>query len=136
MPEWNGRFQEWNGRQSSILLHQFHTRFCALHLQKNILCGCRAVINNIVAEVFYFNIYVHYLWSNRGTLVVFIAQTVDALHHSKYIAICSIDVVVDDFDKLICFYFFNFEIDNLPSRTFFSSLPMKVHICYFISVSA
>ena len=27
--EWNGRFQEWNGRQSSILPYQFHTRFCA-----------------------------------------------------------------------------------------------------------
>ena len=35
MPEWNGRFQEWNGRQSFILLHLFHTRFCALYLQKN-----------------------------------------------------------------------------------------------------
>ena len=35
MPEWNGRFQEWNGRQSSILPYQFHSRFCALHLQKN-----------------------------------------------------------------------------------------------------
>ena len=33
--EWNGRFQEWNGRQSSILLYQFHTRFLALYLQKN-----------------------------------------------------------------------------------------------------
>ena len=30
--EWNGRFQEWNGRQSSILPYQFHTRFCALYL--------------------------------------------------------------------------------------------------------
>ena len=36
MPEWNGRFQEWNGRQSSILPYQFHTRFRAWHLQKNI----------------------------------------------------------------------------------------------------
>ena len=33
--EWNGRFQEWNGRQSSILPYQFHTRFRALYLQKN-----------------------------------------------------------------------------------------------------
>ena len=23
--EWNGRFREWNGRQSSILPYQFHT---------------------------------------------------------------------------------------------------------------
>ena len=41
--EWNGRFQEWNGRQSSILPCQFHTRFCALYLQKNIY-QCRIVI--------------------------------------------------------------------------------------------
>ena len=36
MPKWNGRFQEWNGRYSSILSYQFHTRFCSWHLQKNI----------------------------------------------------------------------------------------------------
>ena len=41
--EWNGRFQEWNGRQSSILPYQFHTRFRALYLQKN-THRCRVVI--------------------------------------------------------------------------------------------
>ena len=30
--EWNGTFQEWNGRQSSILPYQFHTRFRTWHL--------------------------------------------------------------------------------------------------------
>ena len=54
--EWNERFQEWNGRQSSILPYQFHTRFCALYLQKN-KYQCWVVINNTVAEVFDFNIY-------------------------------------------------------------------------------
>ena len=34
MPEWNGRFQEWNGRQSSILPYQFHTRFRAFFCRK------------------------------------------------------------------------------------------------------
>ena len=34
--KWNGRFQEWSGRQSSILPYQFHTRFHIWHLQKNI----------------------------------------------------------------------------------------------------
>ena len=34
--KWNGRFQEWNGRQFSILPYQFHTRFRAWYLQKNI----------------------------------------------------------------------------------------------------
>ena len=33
--KWNGRIQEWNGRQSSILPYQFHTRFCAMYSQKN-----------------------------------------------------------------------------------------------------
>ena len=86
MPEWNGRFQEWNGRQSSILPYQFHTRFRALYLQKNTY-RCWVVINNIVTEVFNFNIYAYYLSTNRGTLVVYIAQTVYVLHHCKYIAI-------------------------------------------------
>ena len=58
--EWNGRFQEWNGRQSSILPYQFHTRFRALYLQKNTY-QCRVVINNIVAGVFNLNIYAYYL---------------------------------------------------------------------------
>ena len=84
--KWNGRFQEWNGRQSSILPYQFQTRFRALHLQKNTY-RCRVVINNIVTEVFNFNIYACYLSTNRGTLVVYIAQTVYVLHHCKYIAI-------------------------------------------------
>ena len=84
--EWNGRFQEWNGRQSSILPYQFHTRFCALYLQKNTY-RCRVVINNIVTEVFNFDIYAYYLSTNRGTLVVCIAQTVYILHHWNYIAV-------------------------------------------------
>ena len=75
IPEWNGRFQEWNGRLSSILPYQFHTRFRALCLQKN-KYRCRVVIKNIVTEVFNFNIYVYYLSTNHGTLVVYIAQTV------------------------------------------------------------
>ena len=70
--EWNGRFQKWNGRQSSILPYQFHTRFGALHLLKNAY-QCWVVINNIVTEVFNFNIFAYYLSANRGTLVVYIA---------------------------------------------------------------
>ena len=73
--EWNGRFQEWSERQSSILPYQFHTRCRALYLQKNTY-RCGVVINNIVTEVFNFNIYAYYLSTNRGTLVVYIAQTV------------------------------------------------------------
>ena len=33
--KWNGRFQELNGRQSSILSYQFYTRFRSWQLQKN-----------------------------------------------------------------------------------------------------
>ena len=84
--EWNGRFQERNGRQSSILPYQFHTRFRALHLQKNTY-RCRVVINNLVTKVFNFDIYAYYLTTNRGTLVAYIVQTVYVLHRCKYIAI-------------------------------------------------
>ena len=105
MPEWNGRFQEWNGRQSFILPYQFHTRFFALYLQKNTY-RCRVVINNIATKVFNFNIYAYYLSTNRGTLVVYIAQTVYLLHHCKCIAICSIDVIVDDFNRFDLLFLF------------------------------
>ena len=33
-------------------------------------------------------------------------------HNSKYIAICSIDVIVDDFDRFDLFFCFIFEIDQ------------------------
>ena len=103
MPEWNGMENFRNGRQSSILPYRFHIRFCALYLQKTAY-RCRVVINNIVTKVFNFNIYAYYLLTNRGTLVVYIAQTVYVLHHCKYIAICSIDVIVDDFDMFDLFF--------------------------------
>ena len=102
--DWNGRFQECYGRQSSILPYQFHSRFCVLYLQKNTY-RCWVVINNIVTEVFNFNIYPYYLSTNRGTSVVYIAHTGFVLHHSKHIATCSIDVIVDDFDRFDLFFF-------------------------------
>ena len=49
--ESNGRFQEWNGKPSSILLYQFHSRFRAWYKQKNIYV-CLIVINNVFTEVF------------------------------------------------------------------------------------
>ena len=58
-------------------------------------------------------------------LVVFIAKTVYALHHSKYIAICSIDVMIDDFDRFDLFFFY-LEIDNLPKHTFFLPSPQTL----------
>ena len=47
--EWDERYHKWNGRYSSILSYQFHTRFCALYLQKNV-CGCRIVIRGGVED--------------------------------------------------------------------------------------
>ena len=81
MPEWNGMEDFKNGMEDN-LPYQFHTRFRALYLQKNTF-RCRVVINNIVTEVFNFNIYAYYLSTNRGTLVAYIAQTVYVLHHCK-----------------------------------------------------
>ena len=62
------------------------------------------VINNIVTEVFNCNINAYDLSTNRGILVVYIAQTVRVLHHCKYIAICGSDVIVDDFDRFDLFF--------------------------------
>ena len=56
--------------------------------------------------------------TNRGILVVYIVETVYVLHHSKYIAICRIDVIDDDFDRFNLFFCCFFEIDNLPSPKF------------------
>ena len=95
IPEWNGRFRKWNGIQSSILPYQLHTRSYALYcIYRKKIYRCRVGINNNVTEVFNFNTYAYYLSTNRGTLIVYAAQTVYVLHHCKYIAICSIDVIL------------------------------------------
>ena len=106
MPEWNGTEDFKNGMEDN-LPYQFHTRFRTLYLQKNTY-RCRSMINNIVTEVFNFNIYTYYLSTNRGTLVGYIALTVYILHHCKYIAIygnCSIDATVDDLYRFDWLFF-------------------------------
>ena len=117
--EWNGNFgieygrcqngMEWkiSRMEPSILPYQFHTRFCALYLQKN-KYRCRIVIKNIVTEVFNFNIYVYYLSTNRSTLVVLRKQCTYCIIVSTLQFNCSIDVTVDDvdgFDLLLVFLF-------------------------------
>ena len=48
------------------------------------------------------------------------------LHHCKYIAICSIDVIVGDFDRFNLFVLF-FQIDNLTNPKFcFLTSPRKL----------
>ena len=115
-PEWNGMEDFKNGMKDN-LPYQFHTRFCALYLQKNTY-RCRVVINNIVTEVFNFNIYGKCLSTNRSILVVYIAETVYVLHNCKYIAICSIDVIVDDFDRFDLFFFFKLTICQVLNFVF------------------
>ena len=101
--KWNRRFQEWNGRQSSILPYQFNTRFCALYVCTEKYIPMSGGVNNIVTDVFNFNINAYYLSTNCGTLVAYVAQTVHVLHHSKYIAIYSVDLIVGDFDRFDLF---------------------------------
>ena len=109
--EWNGNFgmeygrcqngmvQEWNGRQSSILPHQFHTRFRALYLQKNTY-RCRVVTNNIVTEVFNFNICAYYF---RQIVVLWLCTLRKQCTHCIIVSTlqfnCSIDVTVDDLNR-------------------------------------
>ena len=116
MPKWNG-MEDFKNEMEDNLPYQFHTRFCALYLQKNTY-RCRVVINNIVTEVFNCTIYVYYLSTNHVTLVVYIEQTLYVLYHCTYIALCSIDVMVDNFDRFDLFFFCFFEIDTLPSPKF------------------
>ena len=57
------------------------------------------------------------------------------LHHCKYILICIIDVIVDDFDGFDLFFVFFLRLDNLPSRKilFFLHRHEKLVFCYFHS---
>ena len=89
--EWNenfsmeyGRFKEWNGRQPSIPIPYYI--LCMLFTEKYTCI----VTNNI----FLVQCSVSFL-----LLFVCIAQTVYVLHHSKYIAICSINAVADGFGR-------------------------------------
>ena len=107
--EWNGNL----GMEWKTIFHTNSVQDFVHFLQKNTY-RCRVVINNIVTEIFNFNIYAYYLSTNCGTWVVYIAKTVYLLLHCKYIAVCSIDVIVDDFDR----FGFLFEIDYLPSPKF------------------
>ena len=106
MPEWNG-MEDFKNEMEDNLPRQFQTRFCGLYLQKNTY-RCRVVINNIVTEVFNFNAYGNICRQIAVLWLFNIAQTVYVLHHCKHIAICSIDVIVDDFNRfgLVFFLFF------------------------------
>ena len=80
MPEWNGMEDFKNGMEDN--LPYFHTN----SILDFVHCIFRKIHtdvgsdNNIVIEVFNFNIYAYYLSTNRSTLI---AQTVYILHHCK-----------------------------------------------------
>ena len=83
----------------------FHTRFCALYLQENAY-RCRVVINNTVTEVFHCNISTRIICHQIAVLWLFILRKYCIYCIIvKYVAICSIDVIVDDFDRFNCFFF-------------------------------
>ena len=103
--EWNGRFQEWNGRQSSILPYQFHTRFRALYLQKNTY-RCR-VVTIILSQNYSTSISMHIICRQTAVfgLRSFRKQCTYCIIESKLQFNCSIDVTVDDLDRFDLFFF-------------------------------
>ena len=81
--EWNGMEDFKNGMEDSVAIP--YLILCIVFTEKYIpMSGSD---KNIFTEVFNFNICAYYLSTYRGTLVVYIAQTVYVLHHCKYIAI-------------------------------------------------
>ena len=116
--EWNGRFQEWNGRQSSILPYQFHTRFCALYLQKNTY-RCR-VVTIILSQKYSTSISTDIICRQIAVLwlCTLRKQCTYCIIVSKLQFYCSSDVTVDDLDRFDLLFFFYFEADDMPSRKF------------------
>ena len=126
--EWNGTEisvwimedarMEWNGRQSSILPYQFHTRFRALYLQKNTY-RCR-VVTIILLQNYSTSISMHIICRQTAVLGLrsFRKQYTYCIIESKLQFNCSIDVTVDDLDRFDLF-FFCFEADDLPSGKFY-----------------
>ena len=68
--------------------------------------------NNIVTEVFNFNIYGYYLSTNRGSFVVYI-------HLRQWCMYCIIVSTLQFAALMFDIFFVYFVIDNLPSRNFF-----------------
>ena len=102
--EWNGKFQEWNGRQSSILPYQFHTRFRALHLQKNTY-RCRVVIITL-SQKYSTSISLHIICRQIAVLwlCTLRKQCKYCIIVSKLQFNCSIDVIVDSLDRFDLFF--------------------------------
>ena len=111
--EWNGnfgmeygRFQEWNERQSSILPYQFHTKFRALHLQKNTY-RCR-VVTIILSQKYSTAISTHIIF--RQIAVLWLCTLRKQCTHCIIVSTlqfnCSIDVTVDNLDRFDLWFVF------------------------------
>ena len=140
--EWNGKEDFKNGMEDN-LPYQFHTRFRALYLQKN-THRCRVVIKYCHRSIQLQYLRILLVDKSRYFGCVHCANSV----HCTYCIIvstlqfnCSIDVTVDDLDRLDLFFFF--EADNLPSRkccfltsrklVFAISSPFQLNFIYIFS---
>ena len=114
--EWNGNFGMENGmedfkNEKEDNLPYFHTNsmldFEHVFTEKYTVYECGVVINDIVTEVFNFNIYAYYLSTNNGTLVVhYILRKQHCIIVSTGTSICSSDVIIDDFNRFDLFLLF------------------------------
>ena len=118
--DWDGRFQEWNGRPSPILSYQFHTTDFVHGIYRKIYTDSDKHYSHTSIQHL-----VYYLLTNCGTSVVCVAQTVYAcciVHYN--------DAVADVFNRFDLF--FRLEINNLPSLKFFF-LPSSGNFVFTIS---
>ena len=116
MPKWNGIFQEWNGRQFSILPYQFHTRFRALYLQKNTY-RCRVVII-ILSQKYSTSISTHIICRQIAVISFFIMRkqcTYCIISSTLQFAALMLQLTTL-IDLTCCFFYF--EADELPRRKF------------------
>ena len=149
MPEWNGMEDFKNEMEDNF--PYFHTNFmlvlCIVFTKKFIPTsgGDKQYCHGSILLQYLRVIFVDK--SRYFVCLLYIAQTVYVLHHCKYIAICSIDVIVDDFDRFDLFFCCFFEIENLPSPkfcfltssrklVFVILFPFQLNFIYIFSVSA
>ena len=116
--ESNGRFQEWNGRQSSILPYRFHTRFCALYSQKDTY-RCRVVII-IMSRKYSTSISTHIIC--RQIAVLWLCTLRKQCAHCIIVSTlplnCSIDGTVHDLNIFDLFLFFFLRLTICPVVNF------------------
>ena len=112
------KMPEWNGRQSSILPYQFHTRFRALYLRKNTY-RCRVVII-ILSQKYWTSISTHIICRQIAVLWLWTLrkQCTYCIIVSKLQFNCSIDVTVDDLDRFDLLFFFILRLTICPVVNF------------------